>query len=93
MTMFLDKFHVPHTRYPLQIIHYDGPPKPKQPSQRTPFKSLINEDQSIYNAERENEGDIAPTSDGVELNDFTYLGRYSYSWRDESVFGVTLYSH
>ncbi|RYO04410.1 hypothetical protein AA0121_g12780 [Alternaria tenuissima] len=71
--MFLDKFHVPHTRYPLQIIHYDGPPKPKQPSQRTPFKSLINEDQSIYNAERENEGDIAPTSDGVELNDFTYL--------------------
>jgi hypothetical protein len=89
MTMFLDTFHVPHTLPPLQIIHDDGPPKPEQHSRRTHFKTLINEDRSRYNAEQKNEGNVAPTSDGVELSDFIYLSTYSYSWRDE--FGVALY--
>lgn len=81
--MFLDTLH---------IIHYDGPPKPKQPSRRTPpFKTLLNEDRSRCNAERKSEGGSAPISDGVELNEFIYLGRYPYSWRDEFVFGIVLY--
>lgn len=72
MTMFLDTFHVPDPHSSLQIIHYDGPPKPKQPSQRTPSKTVINEDRARNNAERENK-DITPTLNGIELNDFTFF--------------------
>ncbi|KAF2475404.1 uncharacterized protein BDR25DRAFT_310783 [Lindgomyces ingoldianus] len=73
MAMFLDTCCVPQSHHPLQIIHYDGRPKPKRPSQRTSPKIRFGEDGTGSNAEQENEEDPIPTSDEVELADLACL--------------------
>jgi hypothetical protein len=56
----------------LQIIQYEGPPKPKQRSQQPPAKIPSH-------AERGDEECLMTTLDKVELVDFTGLGRYPNS--------------
>jgi hypothetical protein len=55
------------TQGSLQIIHYNGPPKPKQPSQRSRYKISSSD-------ERQNEEDLTITSDNTEFVDLTFLG-------------------
>jgi len=81
MAMFLDTSRLPQTHHPLQIIQYNGPPKPKQPSRRNPSKIPSSEDEARSDAKRENKEDLVPTSDEVELVDLTYLGRHPCSRR------------
>lgn len=75
--MVFNTFSVPQTQGSLQIIHYDGPPKSKRPSQRPPSKIPSSEDGVGSNVERENEEDLTPTLDEVELVDLTCLGTAS----------------
>ena len=57
----------------LQIIQYEGPPKPKQRSQQPPSKISSH-------AERGDEEGLMTTLDEVELVDLTGLGRHPINW-------------
>jgi hypothetical protein len=54
----------------LEIIQYEGPPKPKQRSQQLPSKTLSH-------AQRVDEEVLMTTLDEVELVDLTGLGRHT----------------
>jgi hypothetical protein len=57
----------------LQIIQYEGPPKPKQRSQQPPSKTPSH-------AERGGEERLMTTLDKVELVNLTGLGKHPNSW-------------
>ena len=85
MALFFDTFSIPHTQDSLQIIQYPGPPKPKQTSRRNPSKASSSKDSPKPNTKLENEEDLVPTSDGVEVINLTCLGGHPYSRRSHMV--------
>jgi hypothetical protein len=55
---------------PLQIIQYEGPPKPKSSSKQPPSKISSH-------AERDDEEGLTTTSDEVKFVDLTWLGEHT----------------
>ena len=101
--MSFNTFSVSQTQKPLQIIPYNGPPKPKQPSGRYPTKNVPSSEDEYHdideilgigprsNTQPKNRGDLAPTSHGTEVMDLTCLGRRPYSRRSNILFKLALY--